>query len=85
MRNRTADLLLTMETLCRLSYRGLNRVKHYTRFRVALKSAGGSPPGQPSTAPTGVISAKPSRWYRCTASPAVSSWTFSAMLSQPPA
>src|SRR5438093_566228 len=37
IRNRTVDLLLTMETLCRLSYWG-ERGRHYTVHRPIVKS-----------------------------------------------
>ena len=52
MRNRTADLLLTMETLCLLSYRGASaprctrhqRTKIHTRRRAERIHAGLTPP-----------------------------------------
>src|SRR5579859_968040 len=62
MRNRTADLLLTMETLYRLSYRG-ERGRHYTVRSPTVKSVL-RPPGTTNPAPARTPHAPPGRPVR---------------------
>jgi hypothetical protein len=63
MRNRTADLLLTMETLCLLSYRGARMPRERRHQRTKIHTA--SPPvriqWQPGDRRT-LVSPEQSRW-----------------------